>query len=241
VDNNCTDNTIEIASKYDFVKVVKEKVQGMTPARNRGFNIAKSDIIAKIDADVRLEEHWLEKVLANYQNPEVSAVGGMAYSKTISQTRGPKTILWTRFYMWCVNAIFRVPVLWGGNYSMRRTCWEAIKNDVCLDDSKVHEDQDVSLLLAGKGYYAVQDSKVLVTVDEWSIHNFPKLIEYTARGFKTLDLHKKKKTLKTKNVNKYPLSYSILFIAVVLIPALIFYTTSLVYYLVGPIFRPFLK
>ena len=61
VDNNSTDRTSEIAKKLG-VKVIRERKQGMTPARDRGFNEAKYDIIARIDADVAVPPDWIKKI-----------------------------------------------------------------------------------------------------------------------------------------------------------------------------------
>jgi glycosyltransferase involved in cell wall biosynthesis len=44
VDNNSSDKTALIAKKFG-VKVVQEKQQGLIPARNKGFSVAKGDIL----------------------------------------------------------------------------------------------------------------------------------------------------------------------------------------------------
>src|ERR1035437_9820650 len=62
VNNNSTDNTAKIVKKYP-VRLINEEQQGMIPARNRGFNEAKFEIIARTDADTilpRSEEHTSE-------------------------------------------------------------------------------------------------------------------------------------------------------------------------------------
>src|SRR5487761_1699776 len=58
VDNNSTDNTVAIANLYDFVTVAHESRQGVVHARTKGFNLAKGDIIARIDADSVLPYDW---------------------------------------------------------------------------------------------------------------------------------------------------------------------------------------
>src|ERR1019366_8076903 len=54
VDNASTDKTAAIARSYDFVTLITEKRQGVVFARDTGFNLARGDIIGRIDADTLL-------------------------------------------------------------------------------------------------------------------------------------------------------------------------------------------
>src|SRR5689334_10679087 len=62
VDNNSTDGTRAVAEAYDFVTVLEEPRQGVVHARSRGFDAARGDIIARIDADSILPADWLANV-----------------------------------------------------------------------------------------------------------------------------------------------------------------------------------
>lgn len=55
VDNNCTDKTVEIAEEMGAI-VVKQPIQGLARARNKGIGIAKNEWIALLDSD----DIWLE-------------------------------------------------------------------------------------------------------------------------------------------------------------------------------------
>ena len=66
VNNNCTDKTEVIAKKFG-ARIVKEKVQGMTPARNRGFNSVKYEIIARTDADTVVPKDWIKIIKNNFK------------------------------------------------------------------------------------------------------------------------------------------------------------------------------
>src|SRR5579871_2615827 len=77
VDNACTDKTAQIAHSFG-VRVVREEVQGITTARNRGFNEAKYDIIARTDADSVVSPTWVEQLKKNFENSRVVAVSGPA-------------------------------------------------------------------------------------------------------------------------------------------------------------------
>ncbi len=59
VDNNCTDNTRDIAQKLG-AKVVVEKTQGASAARNRGIKQSRNDLIAFLDSDDLWEAEKIE-------------------------------------------------------------------------------------------------------------------------------------------------------------------------------------
>lgn len=67
VDNNCTDNTQEIISNYSDcipgIRVVAEKRQGLTEARQRGFRATASPWVAFVDDDCILDIDWVNNVL----------------------------------------------------------------------------------------------------------------------------------------------------------------------------------
>ena len=68
VDNNSTDNTRDVIRKFSeqypqtIKLLVEEQIQGPPAARNRGLEHASGSIIAFIDADMTVEETWLESV-----------------------------------------------------------------------------------------------------------------------------------------------------------------------------------
>jgi len=76
VDNNCTDRTVEIARSFNVDKIVQEKNQGLTWARQRGFLSAEGEIIAQIDADCELPQEWLKIAEKYLAQEEVVAVSG---------------------------------------------------------------------------------------------------------------------------------------------------------------------
>lgn len=83
VDNNCTDNTINIiydAWTGDLISltVVKEPEPGLMHARRKGVQQVKNDIVVFIDDDNILEPHWLRILDGVYvSNQSIGCVGGM--------------------------------------------------------------------------------------------------------------------------------------------------------------------
>lgn len=65
VNNNSSDKTVEITRSFS-VRIIDEKKQGMISARNTGFDNAKYDIIARIDADVQVPPDWIQRIKRNF-------------------------------------------------------------------------------------------------------------------------------------------------------------------------------
>lgn len=153
VDNNSTDKTVAIAKSYSFVRIVNEPIQGVFHSRTKGFNLAKHEIIGRIDADTILAEDWVEQALKVFKDEEISAVTGA-----------------NCFYEWpfsphnhWVEHIFKGPLykytkkfpyLFGTNMAIRKDAWNLVKDEMC-DDKAMHEDLDLAIHLYKK------DKKIL--------------------------------------------------------------------------------
>lgn len=194
VDNNCTDATIAIARRYKFVQIVKETKQGRGYATAKGLNAAKGDVLGRIDADSVLSSDWVEKLTLDFTDPKLTAVTGIARANLLPRIRSIHSTLWPRVYYWNVHAFFRAMTTWGANMAMRRTAWNEIKTEVALDDSKVHDDEDISLLILSKGGKIVQDNKLIITNHKQSYGYLPKFISYMMLAQRTRAYHQEKGT-----------------------------------------------
>lgn len=151
VDNNSTDDSVKIAQKYPFVKILHEKHQGVVYARNCGFNSVKSDIIGRIDGDVILPVDWVNKIKLFYADPanQMTALSGSGYFRNV---RCPN------FNGWVLDQIaFRTNrwllghyVTWGSNCAIPRDLWVKIRQSMCLR-SDIHEDLDLAIHLHRNG------------------------------------------------------------------------------------------
>lgn len=152
VNNNSTDKTSEIAQQYPFVKLVNETKQGVVFARDKGFNMAKSRIIGRIDADTILSPDWIEYVKRFYSVAEhkKQALTGGCYFYNM---RLP------HFQGWFQGQIaFRVNrllmghyILFGSNMALPKSIWDVVKNDVCHDPD-IHEDLDLAIHVHRAGF-----------------------------------------------------------------------------------------
>ncbi len=194
VDNNCTDKTIEIAKSYPLVKILHEPVQGRTVSRNRGFNAAKGDIIGRIDADSILMPTWVERVLEDFSDSTVDGLAGLGQTRVLLGLNWYSTF-WSRLYLWTVHSLHRVVTMWGANMAIRRTAWLRIRQYTAPDGSKVHEDQDLSLVLVGHGGKIIQDNELLIKTNGVSYLYWPKFWNYFKKSFTMRHYHKQLGTL----------------------------------------------
>ena len=221
VDNNSTDRTAEIARKYPFVKVLHESKQGFTPPRNRGFNAATGDIIGRINADAILVSNWVEHIKADFAADEkLGGVSGVSISELLPW-RGIRSTLWARVYFALSDAYFRLPVLWGANMAIRRDVWLAVRADACPDDRLVHDDIDLSLLIAGHGWRLKHDDKARIRLDGRDYTHWPKFKEYVLRRISTKRYHDRRGTMQGVHVWYLPRWYRAAVWLLALVPALL--------------------
>ncbi|MBQ0831319.1 glycosyltransferase [Marinobacter sp.] len=76
IDNNSSDNTVEIARNYaDHVKILPDGNVGAV--RNYGFKNASGDIIIFIDSDCVTDKSWLERAIRMYSSAPDTVLGGI--------------------------------------------------------------------------------------------------------------------------------------------------------------------
>jgi GT2 family glycosyltransferase len=75
VDNGSSDETPEIASRYD-VRLLRTSPTGLSAARNVGLEAADGDIVAYVDADARPDPDWLTHLALAFDTDEFVGIGG---------------------------------------------------------------------------------------------------------------------------------------------------------------------
>ena len=145
VDNNSTDNTVKIA-KDAGATVIYEKIQGISYARNTGFNAAQYEIIARCDGDSRLPTDWIEKIKKRFES-DSTMVGlsgpGVVYDNLTIINNKPR--IQSFLYFSATKAIQGYDTLFGSNMAILNKTWKIIKNETCMDNTKVHEDMDLAM------------------------------------------------------------------------------------------------
>jgi len=183
VDNNSTDNTARIAERMG-VKVVKEKNQGLIFARNKGFDSARYEIIARCDADVIVPTDWVKRIKYNFETQNIDALSGpvLFYDSII------KSPLPVQIYSESLKLLLRGNrALLGPNMAVSKRIWKIVKPLVSLNDSLVHEDIDLSInILRAKGKIEY-DASLIVKTSARRIKKRPVsfFVEYPTRLLKT--------------------------------------------------------
>jgi len=155
VDNLSKDRTARIVRQMQqeypespIILLRQDAAQGLIPTRNHGLNSATGDVVGRIDADSVLEPDWVEQVQKAFMDPSVAAATGpVVYYDMPMRRFGLKADDKMRQLMLRL-AKHQYHFLFGSNMALRRTAWETIRDEACLDEKdEMHEDIDLSLHL----------------------------------------------------------------------------------------------
>lgn len=141
VDNNSTDETYAIAESYrrHGVTLVSEPTQGLYAARATGMNMAKGDILCRIDADTEVDSHWVATVQEYMTDPSIQlATGPLGYYDFIA----PKTSRNLEDFFLRIALGLGYGFAFGANMAIRRSAWQKL-NDTLCDDRTIMEDIDL--------------------------------------------------------------------------------------------------
>lgn len=127
VDDGSTDHTAEIARRAGReVRVITQARGGVSAARQAGFQAARGDMIASMDADSRPPRDWLVRLVDELQQaPDLVGVygpirlsDGKWYEACASHYVGG-------FYFWSNQCIGK-PMFSGSNFAVRRAAWARV-------------------------------------------------------------------------------------------------------------------
>ncbi|MBI5375971.1 MAG: glycosyltransferase family 2 protein [Candidatus Schekmanbacteria bacterium] len=77
IDDGSTDNTVQIASKFDVKIISHESNKGLAAARNTAIKNSAGDYIASLDSDCVPEKNWIEKLIHEFRDNKIAGIGGM--------------------------------------------------------------------------------------------------------------------------------------------------------------------
>ena len=166
VDNNSTDATAQIIDEYSArdprVRRVNETTPGVHAARRRGLDEAKSDLIAKVDADTHVGNDWAQVVVEFFDSDRGSAFSALT---------GP-FLMWDAplydFQKGLAERGFRkldtdkpIGSVHGPGYVLRREAWQEIRDHLHDDEPDVWEDLDIGLAMKEKGLQTAIEPRLL--------------------------------------------------------------------------------
>lgn len=188
VDNNSTDETVQIARSFKFVRVVRESRQGVVHARNRGFDVARSAVIGRIDADTIVTSNWVESVQRIFTNRSIDAVSG---SITYHDIPFPSFFARLELYFRqrIADRMGDEVFLYGANMAIRRTAWLRTQRHVCTQGG-IHEDFDLAIHAQETGARVAFDSSLHAFISLRRFDgSFPSFIRYALLNPRTYALH----------------------------------------------------
>jgi glycosyltransferase involved in cell wall biosynthesis len=190
VDNNSTDGSTAIAEQFSFVKVVHEASQGIIYARNRGFDAASGDVIARIDADIEIPANWVEYVAAFYDKPDNVKIAWTG-SGFFYNVRFPRLVsaAYSLLAFRLNQVLLGYATLWGSNMAITRVQWQAVRSDVCVR-TDIHEDLDLAIHLSRAGFKVHYDTSIKTNAQLKRVRsNRHELWEYLQWWPRTLRVH----------------------------------------------------
>jgi glycosyltransferase involved in cell wall biosynthesis len=145
VDNGSTDDSAEVARRFG-ARVIAEPRPGILTASATGYDSARGDLIARLDADSLPHPRWVERVHESFAfHPGTSAVTGSAYFFDGPWAlRGLAVIAYLDSYFLLMHAALGHVPLFGSNFAFRRSVWLEVRDEVHRFDPMVHDDIDLS-------------------------------------------------------------------------------------------------
>lgn len=155
VDNNSTDSSAAIAEAFarrdTRVVRVQEARRGVQFARDAGIARSSADIVARIDADTRVQPGWAGTLRRYYAtHPDIAAASGAYEFYDLPCRRLTNLIVW----LFLVESNYLIAGnygLYGANMSIRRDIWVTIYDNVRTDAGTM-EDLSISLALDQSNY-----------------------------------------------------------------------------------------
>ena len=126
IDDNSTDGTNKIVKEYKNINLIKNETnKGLGYNRNLGIKNSSNNIIASIDADVVLNDMWLEVMIEYFEKNQNLMCGGKMSEKLIEN----KYNAWRAKYYsqnWGDKDIINPPFLYGCNTIQHKLIWETV-------------------------------------------------------------------------------------------------------------------
>ena len=145
VDNGSSDASARIAIDAG-ARVVPEPMLGIPSATATGYDAARGDIIARIDADTICPPGWLARIERRFERePDLDLLtgDGRFYGSSRAVHYLGEHLYIGGMYRWVTPYLGHPPVF-GSNFAMRREVWAELGPEVHRGNG-IHDDLDLSL------------------------------------------------------------------------------------------------
>ncbi|WP_206422667.1 glycosyltransferase family 2 protein [Nocardioides pantholopis] len=188
VDNDSSDDTAQVAHRYGAV-VVREPTRGIPQAAATGYDAARGEVIARLDADSRPGPDWVERVARALADDDLAAVTGTGFFYDLPRgLRRPVAAAYLGSYYALTHLALGHRSLWGSSMGLRRTAWEEVRGGVHRDDAELHDDLDLAFVL-GPGRRIGHDRTLRVGVSARSLRGADQLRRRLDRAWRTLEVN----------------------------------------------------
>ena len=186
VDNGSTDGTARVARERG-ARVVAEAVVGIPQAAARGYDEARGEVVARLDADSRPGPRWVERVVDQLDDPTLDAVTGVGiFHDAPVGTRWLLSLLYLGAYYGFTHLALGHTTLWGSSMAFRRTTWQEVRASVHRDDAELHDDLDLAFVL-GPHRRIRLDPRLSVGVSARSLRGRPQRRRRMDRARRTIE------------------------------------------------------
>ena len=183
INDNSKDNTKEILSKFNDLKIINNKQNlGLGYNRNLGIQNSSNEIIASIDSDVELDKKWLENIIVSLKKNNVVMCGGNMVEKYTNN----KVNAWREKYYnqsWGKTDILNPPFIYGCNTILLKNYWKKTKG---YDENLKTNGEDIDFCKQLKSigninffyssnslcYHLQEDSVLSLSKRVWRYHSF---------------------------------------------------------------------
>jgi glycosyltransferase involved in cell wall biosynthesis len=148
VDNCSEDDSARVALDFD-VRLIGERTPGIAAASSAGYDLASTELIARLDADSVPGETWVEDIRRSFEaHPTAVAItGGATFIDGPRRLRAPAIAGYLGLYYLLVSLALGHPPLFGSNLAMRTDAWRQVSREVHRTDTLMHDDMDLAMHL----------------------------------------------------------------------------------------------
>ena len=161
VNNNSTDKSPEIVSKFKKVKLVHELKKGPSAARNKGIKESTGEILLFLDDDLIIDKNYIMEIVNTFnENKKIMAVGGCAHSYDQKSIISLSHEVRLMGYNPNRKGIFEVKTI----PTMTFSTYKKIIDKIGYFDENLMgaEDYDLCLRIRNAGYKCVMNNKAIV-------------------------------------------------------------------------------
>lgn len=193
VNNNSTDTSATIAQRFSLkdkrIILVDEPRRGVQFARDTGIATARADIVARIDADTRVQPGWSEAIRRFYATrPDMVAASGAYEFYDLPFRRLSNFMIWL-FIITSNRVVAGNHSLYGANMSVRRKIWEQVYEYIVTEPG-IMEDLSIALAIDRCGYKVGYIRSALAYVSGRRMRTSPQSFRrYNSQWWRTYDAY----------------------------------------------------